>query len=195
MDYSIVTEVIVWAVQISHHHHHLTEINLSIVTSPSIGNLIMLGYLVVLAFNKKGRYIAAFILCDVSSYFYSYPSLTGYEIYFGYAFVYSILYWVLTIDKAKLKTRLACGIIVLFDARMTLHAYFHGDYEAFIYVNYEYITLLAHICLIATLLPWKLIGRSVVNYYRVIYDGFRYSDDIAYICYNWNTQARKAEKR
>ncbi len=188
MDTGIVTEVLIWVAQSSHHHRHLLTLNSVNIQSVGITNIITFLYILALVFNRKGRYIAAFLLCDLFASVYTYSSRTGYEIYFGYVFVYSILYWVITIDKAQLKTRLACGIIVLFDARMTLHAYFDGGYEAFIYVNYEYITLLTHICLIATLLPWKLIRRSVGDYCRGLYGKFRYSDGIAYICYNCSKQ-------
>jgi len=145
MDTGIIEGVLLWAAQLSQSHQlNLISSITNGVTSVVISNIILILYVAVFIKRLGGRYLAAFLICELFGHSYVYQSNTGYEIYFGYVFVYSILYWVLDIRKERLNTRLACGIIVLFDARMTLHAYFNGDYEAFIYVYYEYITLATH---------------------------------------------------
>ena len=156
----------------------------SVSQSLALSSLLFILYAIVLRTNKKGCFIVAFILCEVFANNVQLPAGYGYRIYLGYAFIYTLMYWVLTIDKAQLKTQLACGIMVLFEARMCIDAIFNSDVETYIYTNYEYITLLIHLYIISTLLPWSRIRRGVVNYTRALYRVSGASDGAAYIWYN-----------
>ncbi len=156
----------------------------SVSQNLSISSLIIILYAIVLRVNKKGCFIAAFILCEVYANNIQLPTGYGYRIFLGYAFIYSLPFWLLTIDKAQLKTRLACGIMVLFEARMCIDDIFNSDVETYIYANYEYITLFIHLYLITTLLPWSRIRRSLGKFTRALYGISGISDGAAYLWYN-----------
>ena len=178
MDSGLITEIALWVAQLNQNANEL------LIRSPSISDLIVVMYSIAFLVNKKGRFIAAFLLCEVFGNTYTYSKVGGYDLFLGYALIYCLLYWLLHIDKAELKTRCACGIMVIFEARMCIDAFYSSEIETYIYTNYEYIVLFIHLYIIATLFPWTRIKSSLVDYCRAVYAMLRYSDGVAYFCYN-----------
>jgi len=80
---------------------------LSVSQSLSLSSALFIAYAVAFRFNKKGCFIAAFILCEIYVNMVQLPTGYEYRFYLGCGFIYSLLYWLLTIDNAKLKTKLA----------------------------------------------------------------------------------------
>ena len=139
---------------------------------------------------KNGCFLVAFLFCELYVNLVQLPEGYEYRFYFGCAFIYCVLYWLLIKQKRTLKTRLSCGIMVLFELRMCIDAIVNSEVETIIYSNYEYIVLFIHILIISTLLPWQRIRLRMGNIARALHNKFRYSDVVAYICYNCQTQTK-----
>ena len=155
--------------------------------SETLSNLILLLYVICSTISKGGRLIAAFISCEVIAVTYPYTSVAGYEIFLINSFIYCLIYRKLLMDKSGLKTQLSCAIMVIFQAGMCIDAIVNSEVETLIYISYEYIVLLIHLFIISSLLPWQRIRLRMGYIARALYDKFRYSDAVAYICYNCQT--------
>ena len=191
MDNSLIIEgYILWAELLSQNAKN----SLTILTSQSsnLSNLLLACYVIISLTVKDGRYIAAFILCELFSETYVYSSNGGWEIFFGYATIYSVLYWSCR-DSVRLS--LACATMVIFETVMVLDAKFYSDVETVLYVNYEYIVTAIHLCIISSLLPWQRIKRGLVDIARAIYGMFSNGNSVAYISYSYNTFKTKASER
>ena len=194
MDNSLIIEVyILWAELLSQNDKH----NMTILTnltsqSSNLSNLLFVCYVIISLMVKDGRYIAAFILCELFSDTYMYNSNCGWEIFFGYAIMYSVLYWSCR-DNPRLS--IACATMVIFETVMVLDARFYSDVETVLYVNYEYIVTFIHLCIINSLLPWERIKRGLGNIVRVIYGMFSGSNSVAYIGHSYNAFKTKASER
>lgn len=192
MDNSLIIEgYILWA-DILSQSDQLSQVSSKIQQASEHTNPVLLAYAALCFINKKGRYIAAFILCEVFGNTYIYKSSGGWEIFFGYATVYSVLYWSC---RDKLKLSMACATMVIFETVMVLDAKFYSDVETVLYVNYEYIVTAIHICIISSLLPWQRIKRGLVDIARAIYGVFSNGNSVAYIGYSYNTFKTKASER
>ena len=191
MDNSLILEVYtIWAELLSQSEKH----NMTILTrltnqSANISNLLLVCYVALSLTVKKGRYIAAFILCELFSDTYVFSSDSGWEIFLGYAIIYSVLYWSC---RESIKTSMACATIVIFETVMILDARYYGDVKTVLYVNYEYIVTAIHLYIISTLLPWKRIRRGMGNIIRTVYGLFSNSNSVAYINYCYYAHKDKA---
>ena len=155
--------------------------------SAILSNLILGIYAIYSAVTGKSRLIAAFVLCEVVAATYPYTSVAGYEIFLINSFIYCLVYRKLLMDKSGLKTQLSCAIMVIFQAGMCIDAIVNSEVETLIYSSYEYIVLLIHLFIISSLLPWQRIRLRMGDIARALYDKLRYSDAVAYICYNCQT--------
>ena len=189
MDSGLITEMALWVVQLNQNANGL------LTRSPSVSDLIFVMYSIAFLFNRKGRFIAAFLLCEIVGNTYDYSGVGGYDLFLFYAFVYSLLYWFLHANSEELKIRCACAIMVIFEAVVCVDAIYNSEVETYIYKNYEYIVLFIHLYIIAALLPWSRIKCSLVCYYRAIYTVLRHSDAVAYFCYNCKTHKNKSDQR
>jgi len=100
------------------------------------------------------------------------------------SFTYCCLYWYIENKNIRLKTILACGIIVLFNAGMSADAAINTEVETIIYSYYIYFVLLLHLYLISTLFSWKLVRKNMGEFIRAtgIISGI--SDAFAFLWYN-----------
>ena len=189
MDNSLITEGYkLWAEFLNHH----ASLNSIILQRVFIVNVLLVLYTLMSAITKKGRYIAAFILCELFGNTYIYNSNGGWELFFGYAIIYSVLYWSC---RDNLKLSMACATMVIFETVMVWDAKFYSDVKTVLYVNYEYIVTAIHLCIISSLLPWQRIKRGLVDIARVVYGMFSNSNSVAYIGYSYNTFKTRASER
>ena len=193
MDNSLIIEVyIAWVQLLSQNDKHSMTILTNLTSqSKSLANILVVLYIVLSFTIKKGRYIAAFILCEVIADTYVYSSIGGWEIFFINAIIYSVLYWSC---RDNLKLSMACATMVIFETVMVLDAKFYNDVKTVIYVNYEYIVTFIHLCIISSLLPWQRIKRGLGDIARAIYGMFSNSNSVAYIGYSYNTFKQKGGK-
>jgi hypothetical protein len=140
-------------------------------------DLILLGYLFALMTNKKCYFIVVFLLCEVLAYSGILNNLSDFMFYMVFASIYSALYHYLFFAKSSIKTIIACGIIVLFNAGAAMDAVFYPQTETILYSNYEAIVVAVHFYLIYTLINWQVLrsvmGASVSWVYRSM--GFNYN--------------------
>ena len=189
MDNSLIIEVYtIWVQLLSHHD----QLNKAAIQSAITSNLVLVAYVLLCFIAKKGRYIAAFILCEITANTCFYNSTGGWEVFFINAVIYSVLYWSC---RDNLKLSIACATMVIFETVMVWDAKFYNDVETVLYVNYEYIVTAIHLCIISSLLPWQRIKRGLVGIARAIYGMFSNSNSVAYIGYSYNTFKTKASER
>ena len=81
--------------------------------------------------------------------------------------------------------------MIIFQAGMSIDAIINSEVETLIYSYYEYIVLFIHVFIISTLLPWARIRHGMGVIARNVHDKFRYSDHVAYICYNFSNNQKK----
>ena len=189
MDNSLIIEVYIAWVQLLSRHDQLNSI---MIQGAAIVNLLLIPYVLLCFATKKGRYIAAFILCEITANTYIYSSTGGWEIFFINAIIYSVLYWSC---RDNLKLSMACATMVIFETVMVWDAKFYNDVKTVLYVNYEYIVTFIHLCIISSLLPWQRIKRGLGGIARAIYGMFSNSNSVAYIGYSYNTFKTKASER
>jgi hypothetical protein len=188
MDNSLITEGYTLWVELLSQSESLSLTNL--VSQPkNLVNIVFLLYAVASLKLKKGRYIAAFILCELFGNTYLYNSVGGWEIFLGYALIYSVLYWSC---RENIKTSMACATMVIFETVMVLDARYYGDVKTVLYVNYEYIVTAIHLYIISTLLPWERIRSGMGNIIRTVYGLFSNSNSVAYINYCYYAHKDKA---
>ena len=189
MDNSLITEGYKLWVQLLSHQDQLNSVILQPIF---IVNMLLVLYALLSVRIKKGRYIAAFILCEITANTYIYSSTGGWEIFFINAIIYSVLYWSC---RDNLKLSMACATMVIFETVMVWDAKFYNDAKTVLYVNYEYIVTFIHLCIISSLLPWQRFKRGLVGIARAIYGMFSNSNSVAYIGYSYNTFKTRASER
>jgi hypothetical protein len=186
MDNSLITEGYTLWVQLLSHHDQLNNI---MIQGAATVNSLLIPYILLCFTTRKGRYIAAFILCELFGNTYLYNSAGGWEIFLGYALIYSALYWSC---RENIKTSMACATMVIFETVMILDARYYSDVKTVLYVNYEYIVTAIHLYIISTLLPWKRIRSGMGNIIRTVYGLFSNSNSVAYINYCYYAHKDKA---
>jgi hypothetical protein len=186
MDNSLIIEGYTLWVQLLSHHDQL---NKTAIQSAITSNLVLAAYVFLCFIVKRGRFIAAFILCEIVANTYIYNSDVGWEIFTVNAIVYSVLYWSC---RENIKTSMACATMVIFETVMVLDARYYSDVKTVLYVNYEYIVTAIHLYIISTLLPWKRIRRGMGNIIRTVYGLFSNSNSVAYINYCYYAHKDKA---
>jgi len=192
MDNSLITEgYTLWA-DILSQSDQLNHLSNKIQQASGQTDPILATYALLCFVVKKGRYIAAFILCEVFGNTYFHSSTGGWEVFLGYALIYSVLYWSC---RENIKTSMACATMVIFETVMILDARYYSDVKTVLYVNYEYIVTAIHLYIIGTLLPWERIRRSLGNTIRAIYGLFSNSNSAAYISYCYNLHKEQRGKR
>ncbi len=153
-------------------------------------NLLVILYAIVAAKTNKGCFFAVFFVDEIFSHSVTSDYLDEYQYYLVIACIYSALYWYIENKNIKLNTLVACGIIVLFNAGMSLDAIFNRETNSFMFANYLTIVVFIHVYLISTLLEWKRIGASVGYGARSIWHLLNVNYNFAFI---WYTVKKKIQ--
>lgn len=135
--------------------------------------LLFLLYILVSALAKKSRYLLAFFLFMIIFTRSIFDPLQEYQIYLTSFAVYSYL---LTTSKS-LKLKVSCGIMCALDLTLAVDAFFygdsgtHGELKTAIYKNIEYLAFVAHIIIIASLVPFGKIYNCLCSLLDHVFGG------------------------
>ena len=156
----------------------------NVILARNASNLIVLLYAMVYMFTNKGCFFAVFLFDEVVSNLTIVDQLSQSEYYLMVAVIYCGLYWYIENKNIRLKTILACGIIVLFNAGMSVDAAINSKIETFIYSYYIYFVVLLHLYLISTLFSWSFLGKSMGRFIDACCSTFGISDAFTFLWYN-----------
>ena len=155
----------------------------SLLIAKSASNLLVILYAIVAVKTNKGCFFAAFFVDEIFSHSVASDSLAEYQYYLVIACIYSALYWYIENKNIRLNTLAACGIIVLFNAGMSVDAIFNKEAYSFMFTYYLAIVVSIHVYLISTLLQWTRIRSSMGNYIRSIWRVLSVNYNFAFIWY------------
>lgn len=157
----------------------------SVEATENASNILVVLYAIIALKTDKGCFFVAFFLDEILSHLsFVADNLSEPQYYLMIASIYSILFWHIESNNMKLKTIVACGIIVLFNAGMSIDAILNKETYTFIYENYLYIIVSLHLYLISTLCDWEYIRGSVGNYIGAFRGLFSVNYNFAFICYS-----------
>lgn len=173
MDLSITQGLLLWELQ-----------SVNVVIAQNASNLLVILYAISYRVTNRGCFFAVFLFDEVVSNMTLVDMLEGYQYYLMISFIYCCLYWYIESKNIRLKTILACGIIVLFNVGMSVDAAFNSEIETFIYSYYLHFVVLLHLYLISTLISWTLIRKSMGKFVDACCYTFGVSDAFAFLWYN-----------
>ncbi len=173
MDISIAQGLLLWELQ-----------SANVVTAQNASNFLVFLYAISYRLTNKGCFFAVFLFDEVLSNMSIIDHMTEPQYYLMVAFIYCCLYWYIESKNIRLKTILACGIIVLFNAGMIIDASINSKVETIIYSYYIYFVVLLHLHLISTLFSWKFIRKSMGRFVNSCCSVFGISDAFAFLWYN-----------
>ncbi|MCP4987473.1 MAG: hypothetical protein GY928_15880 [Colwellia sp.] len=160
-------------------------------TARNVSNLLVILYAIIAAKTNKGCFFAAFFVDEIFSYSIIASTFDEHQYYLVIACIYSALYWYIENKNIKLNTLVACGIIVLFNAGMSLDAIFNKEAHSFMFAHYFAIVVSIHVYLISTLLEWKRIRSSMVYGIRSVFRVFNGNYNFTFI---WYTVKKKIQQ-
>tara|TARA_R110002096_G_scaffold66306_1_gene161366 strand:- start:23952 stop:24524 length:573 start_codon:yes stop_codon:yes gene_type:complete len=156
-------------------------------------SLILIGlYFVSYLTTKKGFYIGAFLFIELYGLSMSNIGLSAIGCFVGYASLYCICYKVCFEVIKNIKVTLFYGIMILFQTAMAGDAYFYPNTQTLIYVSYEYVVFVIHLCVIVSVANFRrlqaFMGKAVNGVFNMFDIGYSLS-----FCYNSiiSNQAKK----
>jgi hypothetical protein len=124
----------------------------------SISDILIILYSLSYLINKKGFYIAAFLVIEFIGSSFLLESYSNLIFYVFISSSFALCYWYEVVIGKNIKIVLAYGIMVLFQLMMVLDAYFYKDIITRIYQAYEFVIVGVHLYIIIVLIePRKLI--------------------------------------
>jgi len=156
----------------------------SVLVEQDASKLLFIAYAIAWFITKEGRYSAAFLFDEILSNISLLDFLSEPQYYLMITLIYCSLYWYIELKNIRLKTIIACGIIVFFNAGMSVDAYFNPEVETIIYKSYIYIIVILHLYLISTLFSRAFIGRCMEDCIRIIGRASGTSDAFTFFWYN-----------
>lgn len=156
----------------------------SVELAQNLSNLLLILYALISLKIDKGCFFAVFLFDEVFSHLSFSDILNESQYYLTIALIYCTLYWYIESKNIRLKTIVACGIIVLFNAGMSLDAAFNTKVETIIYTYYIYIVVFLHLHLISTLICWSLVRKNMGRCITTLWRASGFSDAFTFIWYN-----------
>jgi hypothetical protein len=145
---------------------------------------IFIAYLVTFAMTRKAAFIVAFLCVEIYGNTFISESLTDVNYYLGYALIYCMLYFYLNKTKTKTTTLLSIALVILLDVGSAIDAAIYPQTKTAFYSYYEYSYVFVHLCVICSLVNWKLFRTIVGQATNSIFDFFGISYCAAYFLYN-----------
>jgi len=173
MDISIAQGLLLWELQ-----------GKSVDLAQTASSFLVILYAISYLITNKGCFFAVFLFDEVISYSFIADIMSEPQYYLMVAFIYCALYWYIESKNIQLKTIVACGIIVLFNAGMSVDASINAEIKTFLYTYYIYFVVLLHLYLISTLFGWQLIRKSMGSFFDACCHTFGISDAFAFLWYN-----------
>ena len=156
----------------------------NVLVERSLSSILLIIYAIAYLVKKEGCYVVAFLFDETLTNLSYMDALTDPQYYLMTSVIYCVLYWYIENKNIRLKTIVACGIIVLFNAGMSFDAWYNSEIETIMYSYYIYFVVLLHLYLISTLVRWKHIGQSMGRFVNACCNTFGISDAFAFLWYN-----------
>lgn len=131
--------------------------DLKVAAAQNASNLLLVLYVISYIFNRKAAFLVAFLLVEFYGNVNAFSGLTDFEYYLGYAFIYSMFYWVVLKQYHMVKTSLGYGILTLFELVISLDALYLPATETYIHSHYASIIVLIHVYIIITTINWRAL--------------------------------------
>jgi hypothetical protein len=130
----------------------------------SESSFLLVAYILLAILIKRASFLAAFFMSCMLFEASLFDPLSETSLYLLTFAIYS---YVIFCNGLTLKSRMACGILLILSITLAYDAYFYGiggrygETETIIYNSIEYLALYAHLILISTLIPYRRIGDSL----------------------------------
>ncbi len=158
------------------------------VTAKNVSNIIIALYCLSYLTNRKGRYIVAFILCEMVSLSSFFDALSSVNYYSLMALFYIALYYECYKNKVRLSVLIACVTMALFELSMSYDAIIYPNTETVIWHSYANIVFFIHCAIILSTTNFSRIRLDFFSTVRYVCDRYNF----AFIMYNiGKTTARK----
>lgn len=144
-----------------------SELSLNLSQSLTINSFLFTVYLVVSVVIRKAAFIAAFFMSCLLFNAAIFDPMSEASLYLITFAMYS---YVILCNGLTLKSRIACGIILILSLILAYDAYFYGvdgyygAHETIVYNNIEYLSLYAHIIFISSFVNITRIKNSLRNF-------------------------------
>jgi len=139
-----------------------------LVQNPRNSNTVLfLVYFLLSLSTKRPSLLAAFFLSSMLFECTLFNPLSEASLYLLTFAIYS---YVITCKSLTLKSRLACGILLILSITLAYDAYFYGidgrygEAETIIYNNIEHLALCAHCLLIGSFIPFTRIRNNILSF-------------------------------
>jgi len=158
------------------------------VTVQNVSNIIIALYCLSYLTNRKGRYIATFILCEMVSLSSFFDGISSVKYYSLMALCYIALYYECHRNKDRLLVLIACATMALFELSMSYDALIYPNTQTAIWHGYSTIVFLIHCSIILSTTNFIRTRLAFLSAVRYVYDRYNF----AFIMYNiGKTTARK----
>ena len=126
-------------------------------------NFLLISYIVVYLATKRSCFLVAFTFDEFTSTASIFDFLSSVNYSLMAAVIYAILLRTLFTTDFKLKTKIACGIMVLFYLWNCIDALYNKQADTHLYAFYIYYVMVIHFYIILTLIEWRKIRRSLLD--------------------------------
>ena len=163
----------------------------SVLAEKLKSNILLISYIVVYLTTKRSCFLVAFIFDEFTSTASIFDFLNNIDYALMPAFIYAVLLRRLFVIDFKLKTKIACGIMILFYIWNCLDVIYNKQINTHLYEFYIYYVMVIHFYIIFTAVEWRRIKRSffdIINSFsRLLCGGYF----IATLRYNRTTYSKQ----
>lgn len=167
----------------------------SVLAAKKTSSLLVILYAIASRKTNEGCFFAAFFVDEILSNLSVLNFLDEYQYYLVIASIYCVLYWHIENKRMKLNTLVACGIIVLFNAGMSIDAIINKEVYSFLFTYYLPIVVLVHLYFIGTLFKWKNARASLGAYLRGFSRLLGHNYNFAFVWYTIKKEVYPSEAK
>ena len=153
------------------------------VAELSANSLILL-YFISYTLSKRAAFLVAFLITEIYGLSTINNPLNDVNFYLGYALIYCLLYCYLLLKQERKRTLAAVVLIVLLDAGSAIDAYAYREVETIFYNSYEYLFLFVHLCLLSSLINWRILRSIMGKAFNAVLGFFGASYSHSFFLYN-----------
>ncbi len=142
-------------------------LSVSVLSQSALSSFIFIAYLILSTLTKRSSYVAAFFMSCMLMELSFFDPLSEASLYL---LTFSIYSYVICCKSLTLKSRLACGILLILSITLAYDAYFYGidgrygETETIIYNNIESLALCAHSLFIGSFIPFTRIWNNLRSF-------------------------------
>lgn len=153
------------------------------VAELSANSLILL-YFITYVLSKRAAFLVAFLITELYGLSTISDSLNEVNFYLGYALIYCLLYCYLLLKQDRKRTLAAVVLIILLDAGSAIDAYAYREIETAFYNSYEYLFAFVHLCLLGSLINWRILRTIMGQAFNAVLGFFGASYSYSFFLYN-----------